>query len=175
MIKENLKKLLIDNLSNHNIKGLISYMELNDFDYHLAELKGPLAMATFKGVYIDIRSINNKPYNENLFYFILLHETAHMKRMKKFGKTKILEMLSHENFDVFFNHVINEELIADRYGCYIYKKLNNKIFPEQLTQQLNLDYKKEKYKSTIKNIFGVIKNDEKKYDELFNQYIIKIH
>jgi hypothetical protein len=42
-----------------------------------------------------------------------------------------------------------------------------------MTQQLNLDINKNKYKETVRGVFGRVQNDEKKYKELFEQFIIK--
>lgn len=175
MLSEKLKNTLTEKLSDCNVEGLICFMESVDVEYHIADLRGPLAMATFEGVFIDINRIIDKSWmnDSRLMYFIILHETAHIKRMKKLGKTEILKNLSLEVFNDFFEHVIGEELIADRYGCYLYQKLNKKEFPSYMTQQLDLEINKERYKQTARGFFGRIQNDEKKYKELFEQFIIK--
>jgi hypothetical protein len=141
----------------------------------MADLRGPLAMATFEGVFIDLKQIMSRVFmnDTRLIYFVILHETAHIKRMKKLGKEEIIKKLSLNIFDEFFEDIVGEELIADRYGCYIYKKLNNEEFPLHMTQQLNLDINKNKYKETVRGVFGRVQNDEKKYKELFEQFIIK--
>ena len=177
MLSKKLKSVLTKNLSGCNVDGLICFMENNDVEYHIADLRGPLAMATFEGVFIDItRIVDRLDINDgSLMYFIILHETGHMKRMKKLGKEEIIRNLSLGVFDDFFEHVIGEEIIADRYSCYVYQKLNKKEFPRYMTQELNLEHKKERYKQTAKGFFGRIQNDEKKYKELFNQFIIKKH
>ena len=175
MLKEELKNALIKTIKKQNVDALISFMENNDTEYHMADLRGPLAMATFEGVFIDLKRIMDRAWMDDtrLIYFVILHETAHIKRMKKFGKTEILRNLSLEDFDTFFEHVIGEELIADRYGSYVYHKLNRENIPHYMTQELNLDINKEKYKQTARGFFGRIQNDEKKYKELFEQFIIK--
>jgi hypothetical protein len=175
MLKEELKNALTESLSGYNVDGLICFMESVNVEYVMAELRGPLAMATFESVFIDIKQIKNKSRigDGKLLYFIILHETAHIKRMKKLGKTEILRNLSLDVFDKFFEHIIFEEMIADRYGSYIYQKLNNSQFPSYMTQQLNFDFNVELYKQTARLIFGRIQNDEKKYKELFEQFIIK--
>lgn len=175
MLNETLKNILLKNLTDCNIDGLINFMESIDVDYQMADLRGPLAMATFEGVFIDINKIIDRSSDgdSRLMYFVILHETAHIKRMKKLGKKEILRNLSLGVFDEFFNHVIGEEMIADRYACFIYNKLNKEAFPLHMTQELNLNNNKERYKQTAKGFFGRIQNDEKKYKELFEQFIIK--
>ncbi len=104
MLKENFKNKLIEsfNINQHdnlNIDGLISFMENSEIDYYMADLNGPMGMATINGVYIDVNNILTKisfPIGANtmLLYFIILHETAHMKRIIKLGKDKVIENLS---------------------------------------------------------------------------------
>jgi hypothetical protein len=175
MLKEELKNALTKTIKKQNVEALISFMENNDTEYHMADLRGPLAMATFEGVFIDLKRIMDRAFMDDtrLIYFVILHETAHIKRMKKLGKKEILRNLSLDVFDEFFEHVMNEELIADRYGSYIYQKLNKEVFPKYMTQELDLDINKERYKQTARGFFGRIQNDEKKYKELFEQFIIK--
>lgn len=175
MLKGELKTALSEIIKKQNVDGLIRFMENSDVEYHMAELRGPLAMATFEGVFIDLKRIMSRVFmnDTRLIYFVILHETAHIKRMKKLGKEEIIKKLSLNIFDEFFEDILGEELIADRYGCYVYKKLNNEEFPTHMTQQLNLDLNKNKYKETVRGIFGRVQNDEKKYKELFEQFIIK--
>lgn len=177
MLKEELKNALTEIIKKQNVDGLINFMENSDVEYHMADLRGPLAMATFEGVFIDLKRIMDRAWMDDtrLIYFVILHETAHIKRMKKLGKKEVLRNLSLEEFDEFFEHVVGEELIADRYGCHVYYKLNNENFPTCMTQQLDIKLNQEKYRQTARGFFGRIQNDEKKYKELFEQFIIKKH
>jgi hypothetical protein len=175
MLKEELKTELTKIIKKQNVHGLICFMESSDIEYHMADLRGTLAMATFEGVFIDLKQMMNKEFIDDtrLIYFVILHETAHIKRIQKLGKKEILKKLSLSDFEEFFEDIIGEELIADRYGSYIYRKLNNETFPTHMTQQLNLEFYKNKHKDSTKIIFNRIQNDEKKYKELVNQFIIR--
>ena len=175
MLKEEFKKSLTETIKKENVEGLISFMEKSGIEYHMADLRGPLAMATFYGIFIDLKRIMEQAWlgDTKLIYFIILHEIAHIKRMKKLGKDKVLSKLSLENFDEFFNHILEEELIADRYGCYVFNKLNNEEYPYWMTQQLNLEFKQEQYKQTTRGFFGRIQNSEEKYKQFVEQFIIK--
>jgi hypothetical protein len=175
MLKEVLKTALIKIIKKQNVDGLISFMENSGIEYHMADLRGPFAMATFEGVFIDLKKIMSKVLIDDtrFIYFVILHETGHIKRMKKLGEKEILKKLSLSDFEEFFEDIVGEELIADRYGCYIYRKLNNETFPIHMTQQLNLEFHKNKYKDSTRKIFGRIQNNKKNYNDLVNQFIIR--
>jgi len=173
VLNKKLKTALVENLSSKNVDSLICFMENTGIKYYMADLRGPLALATFYGVYIDIDNIKSKGVSSMLMYFVILHETAHMKRIKKLGKKEILKQLSLNNFDDFFNHVLNEELIADRYGCYMYYNLTKNVYPKSMTQNLHIKEVADRYKSTARALYGQIDNDEKKYKELVNKFIMK--
>jgi len=183
MLKENFKNKLIESFNdnkhdNLNVDGLISFMENSDVNYYMADLNGPMGMATINGVYIDVNNVLSKysnRINAMLLYFIILHETAHMKRITKLGKDKVLEKLSLTDFNDFFEHVVNEELIADNYGCLIYYILNKKKYPSNYTQNLGDVDNKERYKNTARGFYGQIQNDETKYNKLVNRFIKKIY
>lgn len=173
MLNKKLKKVLVENLTTKNVDELISFMENSGVKYYMADLRGPLALATFYGVYIDINSIKLKSFSDKLMYFVILHETAHVKRMKKLGKKEILKNLSLNDFDEFFKHILGEELIADRYGCFMYYNLTKEVYPKSMTQNLHIKEVVDRYKSTARALYGQIDNDEKKYKELVNKFIKK--
>jgi len=173
MLNKVLKKALIETLPNNKTNDLICFMENTGVKYYLADLNGPLALATYYGVYIDLNSIKNRGLSEMLIYFIIFHETAHMKRIKRMGKKLLLKNLSTTDFDVFFEHVLGEELVADRYGCYMYYNLTKKVYPKFMTQQLDIKENAERYKGLARQLYGQVENDENKYKELINKFIRK--
>lgn len=170
MIDTDLKEALLNIDSDLNFEGLLSWMETNGVPYKNRKLRGPIGLAAFDGVYVNLDFALN--YNPNLLFFVILHETAHYKRITKMGKANVIKFLSDENFDNFFDHVVNEEIIADRYGCFVFRLLNGVEFPKQATQRLEDRYRREQYKSTARVLFGKINNSEEKYNELLNSFII---
>ena len=173
MLNKVLKNALVETLPNKDITNLVCYMENTGVKYYLADLAGPLALATYYGVYIDLNAIKNRGLSEMLIYFIIFHETAHMKRIKRMGKKLLLKNLSTTDFDVFFEHVLGEELVADRYGCYMYYNLTKKVYPKFMTQQLDIKENAERYKGLARQLYGQVDNDENKYKELINKFIRK--
>ena len=91
------------------------------------------------------------------------------------GKEQVLKNLSLNDFNDFFEHVVNEELIADTYGSLVFYMLNKKEYPSYYTQNLRDSNYKEKYKNTARGFFGQIQNDEASYTKFVNKFIKKIY
>jgi hypothetical protein len=80
-------------------------------------------------------------------------------------------MFSIDDFEKFCHHVIHEEIVADRYATYVYYLLNKEIFPKEATQQLDMEINKRRYQSTIKDLFGIVKNNEEDYVKLLESFV----
>lgn len=170
MLDYNIKNSLLSRNGRYNFNGLVESLESNGFDYNLKNLRGPLAIATINGVLIN-ESILDK-YDDKFVFFVLLHETAHMKRITKLGKAEIIRNLSLSDFNEFMKHILHEEILADRYACKLFYHFNRETYPWNETQQLNLLDKQKKYEQIAMGYFGHIQNDEKRYDEVINNFII---
>lgn len=155
----------------YNFKRLLTFMRESGIVYKNRDLRGPLGIATADCVYLDLKNI--KKYSPSLLFFIILHETAHYKRIQKMGKSTVIEMLSLEDFDAFCEHVIYEERVADRYGCLIYKTMNGFDFPKLATQCLDDPNKQKQYRKTANLLFGKIKNSEEEYNKLLKSFVIE--
>jgi len=128
-----------------------------------------IGLSTLYGLYFDLVRLDEQP--DNLKCFIILHELAHIKRIEKLGKDKVINDLSETDFDLFCDKVINEEMIADRYASLLYFKLTKKKYPEYMTQGLHIKFKRDMYKHLLKYTFGLNDGTEetykKKLKELF--------
>ena len=173
MVDESIKRILIENHGNLNFNGLLEYMEETGIDYHNRKINGPMGIATYYCIFIDFEFIINR-WGYHLLYFIILHETAHFKRIERMGgKDAVIKMLSVEDFDVFCEHVIGEEIFADRYACYVYQLLNRFNFPREATQNLHQKQVQDRYKErSAIHLFGVIKNNEEIYKKLLESFLI---
>ena len=120
-----------------------------------------VGLSTLYGIYFDLKRLDEQP--DNLKCFIILHELAHVKRIKKLGKNKVISDLSETNFDLFCDKVINEEIIADRYASLLYFKLTKKKYPEYMTQGLHIKSKRDMYKQFLKFTFGLNDGTEETY------------
>lgn len=171
MIDSTIIQKLSERDGKYNFIMLLEYMHDSGYTYENKKLLGPLAIATLNGVLLDMSTIDR--YNDKLVYFILLHETAHMKRIDRMGKELMLANLSIEDFDTFTAHIFEEEIFADRYACRLFYHFNNEIYPWYETQQLNLKYKQDKYEPMARMYYGKIQNNEEKYNEMINNFIVE--
>ena len=161
---------LIERNGQYNFTKLVDYLLDTGFVYQDRKLRGPLAIATLNGVLLDMSVIDR--YHDKLVYFILLHETAHMKRINRMGKEMMLSNLSIEDFGEFTAHIFEEEIFADRYACSLFYHFNKEIYPWYETQQLNLKYKQDQYEKMARMYYGKIQNNEEKYNEMISNFII---
>lgn len=171
MITEELKIALQAKHGELNFNGLVELMENNNIEYINSTLKGPMGISTYSGVYLDYFTIV-KYYNDMVLFYIILHETGHMKRIHRMGKNKLITVLSNTDYDSFFDYVISEEIFADRYAMFLYQKLNNESFNIEATQQLHLKPNQERYHPFVKLLFGKIDGTEESYDKLFEKFIV---
>jgi len=171
MIDSSIIQELSERHGTYNFNALIEYMENSGYTYQDRSLRGPLAIATLNGVLLDMSMI--KRYGNKLVYFIILHETAHMKRIDRMGKDGMLRNLSIEDFKEFCNHIFEEEIFADRYACMLFYHFNKQIYYWSETQQLNLESRQREYEPMARMYYGKIQNDEDKYNEMIDNFIVK--
>jgi len=150
---------------------LLKFMKESGIRFENRRLRDVYGIATYHTIYLDVEKLVND-FNTNMIWHIILHEIAHFKRIKKIGKDNVIKMLSSEDFDEFCNHIIGEEIIADRYSCFVYYIFNKETFPKEATQQLENPLNKIRYRNIIKGLFGVIKNDEENYKKILESYIV---
>lgn len=170
MIDESIK-IRFNNVvgSDLSLNPLLDFMQSSGIKFKDRTLRGPLAFATFYGVYLNLNSLLK--FNTRYIYFVVLHEICHSKRINRLGRETMLEYLSIKNYEKFCDFVIGEEILADRYACYVYYKLTNEIFPRGVTQQLHIKNNRDKYEKSVSKLFGVIDNDENNYKKLLKSFI----
>ena len=153
-----------------NFGSLLTFMIENKIPYKNRTIKGfGMGLSTADGVILDLEKISK--YHPKLLFYVILHETGHYKRIAKMGRNKLIQFLSEEDFEVFFEHVVNEEIIADRYSCLFYRIFNGENFPRVATQQLEDPTRREKYRGPARTLYGTVKNTEESYNELIKSFI----
>lgn len=171
MISEDLKELLIkrSKTSELNFKTLINFLSHSKYRFIGAKLRESLGLATTNTAYLDLKYLDDED-DKNIF-FTILHEYAHLLKISKMGKDKMVENFSTDDLDLFVNHIIEEEIFADRFARFYFYHLNNELYPTYRTQRLEKPLVKEEFKSRITPLFGKIK-DEKDYNELIRYNIV---
>ena len=91
--------------------------------------------------------------------------------MCKLGKDKILFNLSLNDFDLFSDSIISEEIIADRYASLLFYKFNGVLYPREHTQRLTENFFKTIYKKNTVKYFNVINNSEENYNNFIKKII----
>jgi len=154
-----------------DLEPILCFMENSGIDILDRNLKGPMGIGSIYCIYLDFDNLI-RVFDTRMIGYVILHEIAHYKRIVKMGKYKVFEMLSSHDFDIFSNHIIEEEIIADRYARYSFLKLTKEVLPKEMTQQLDLEYNSRRYREKNKAIFGVIENNEKSYVKLVESFVI---
>lgn len=172
MITENLKIHLLERDKKSDLKFQILVKLLDDSEYEFigGKLMGPMGMATHKKAFFDLDRLEKT--DDQMVFFVILHEYCHVLKIERLGKEGMINQLASENFDEFLNHIINEEIVADRFASIMYYTYNKKLFPKYRTQRLEEQLEKHKYISQVDDLFGKIK-DEESYDKILNLFILE--
>jgi hypothetical protein len=170
MIDSSIRNILLLKHSQYlDFNALVSFMEATGIDYRDRHVRGSLALATSYCIYLDIKQLLSYP--DKFLYFVIIHETAHNKRIQKVGLDKIIEKLSIGDFDMFFNFVVEEEIAADRYGCFVFQQLTKTSYPREATQQLHLPIRQWQYRPIAASLFGVVQNNKASYIALMESFV----
>jgi hypothetical protein len=167
MIEDSIKTLLKDKY----FEPILEFMENSGIDFRNKRLNGPLGVATYYCVFIDLVRLTNG-FNNNLIAYIILHEVGHYKRIAKMGKEGIIKNLSLEDFNEFCKFVINEEIVADRYSSFVVYLLTKELYPREATQQLHREDRQKRYKHSVRTLFGIVKNNEENYKGLLERFVV---
>ncbi len=173
MITENLKKFLLERNedSDLNFTKLVEMLETSEYEFIGSVLRGPMGLATYKKAYFDMNRFDDE--DNQLIFFVILHEYCHVMKIDKIGKEEMISQLSEDDFNIFCNHIIGEEILADRFGSFYYYQLNKRLYPRYRTQCLEDQDEKDSYMDQIIDIHGQIKNEET-YNDLINYFIIDV-
>jgi hypothetical protein len=167
---KSIREKLSESNDDFDLNPILDFMEKSGIEYRDRSLKGPIGIATFYCVFLDINVLKNK-FSNKIIAYVILHETGHFKRIKKMGKEHVINMMSNTDFKSFSDHIIEEEMIADRYACHIFKSLTNEYLSREITQQLNIKSNRDVYVNKTRGMFGKITNEKtyKQYLEQFTQ------
>ena len=162
MISKRLRLILEKRIlkSDLDFKTLINTLENSETYFMVSTLDGPLGIALSGSVILDINIVDNSLNNAFIFFLI-----------KKFGIEKFINLFKQDSFDEFFNHVIEEEILADRFASYHFSKLNNRKCPSDLPQGLEYSLCQINYKEMLKPIFDMVNSEDDYYKLVSNIFI----
>jgi len=153
-----------------SMKIILDFMESTGIEFRDRDLRGALGIATFYCVYLDINTLLSNVTPQAIGH-IILHEIGHYKRIAKLGKEKVISNLSISDFDLFSDSIIEEEIFADRYSCFVHYKLYG-ISTRCYSQGLHIPKKRNEYKGRTLNLFNVIDNKEENYIKLLESFVL---
>jgi hypothetical protein len=147
LIKINPKSIYFSTLIN-----IINNDNINIVD---ASLKNILGFTTRDKIFIDLSFLINH-FNEETITFIILHEIAHLKRIRKYSYEYILNNLINNNFEEFSDFIINEEIFCDRWATMMFYVLYGKLYSGK-TQNLESKKNQKRYKNRLISAHDVYK------------------
>lgn len=155
----------------YNFIGLYHFIIDNDIAIEFVEFRiQALGMAAYDKVYIHKNAAFN--IDDDLFFHVISHEIGHYLSFRKYGHQFHLDRLSSNDWDVFFNHVIHEEIFADKFASLLYFRLNGHIY-DGLKQNLHKKERQSDYAILAReNLFGVYTNDIEDYQRAVKSLIL---
>lgn len=171
MISQNLKEHLISRSSRSHLMflKLIELLENSNHYFIGGKLKGPVGLATYQKAYFDMNKLRFG--DDQLVFFVILHEYCHVLKIEKVGKEGMIKSLSTNELELFIEHIIYEEILADRFACLMFYLLNKELYPRYRTQMLDVMQYQVEFINRNKSLFGMIK-DEESYNEVLNSFIV---
>lgn len=168
-------KSIFDKLHDekYNFKGLYSFIVDNEIPIEFVGFKFTvLGMAAYDKIYIS-KTIA-RDFSKEAIFFVIGHEVGHYMSFKKRGYQYHLDILSSTDFDIVFNHVIHEEILADKFSGMLFYALNHRLYDGLLKQHLHLKNQQMKYKPIIRGtLFGLYSNDIGEYEEAVESLIVR--
>mgnify|MGYP003634166369 FL=1 len=127
-----------------------------------------LALTTPEKVYF---SNDLSRFSDDFALYVVLHELAHAKRVAN-GKAPDLEVLIDEHFGNFFEKVMIEERIAERYAQRMYLKLTGEVAPTFMTLGLERQSNVEGIAELYEMAYNQIKVSELGYYDTIRNLIL---
>jgi len=167
-----MEKFLKEKLNQLNYYALLSLIKENNIELVAAKILGCMGLTTPERIYFDENKLNC--FHPSIVYFAVLHEIFHYKRIKLLGEPYFVLQFSNSNFNEFHRFVVNEEILADRYGRIMFHKFNKTKFPIEYTQMLDDEFNSNRYKAVTKQMFELFQNTGSgDFKKLYEQFIIK--
>ena len=161
---------LINLISEFDTSKLVNAIHESGVEIKLVDLHQAIGITTPDTIYFD--KTNVKSISSKKLLFVILHEFAHYKRIKK-ANIDVDEFIKDSSEKEYIKFVINEEIIADRYASIQFNNITKELFPSWDMQNLHLESKQKIYSDRLKAFYAYLQdNPELKYSDLIKTHII---
>ena len=121
MLSKSFEDHLLKNTDQEFVDKLIPHLEgVNIINTSLSN--GIIGIAKPELIYLNLEAAIRRTGKYGLA-FIILHELAHYKRIKKKGKEWYLNYVLRSDEETYVRHTILEETIADKWGVDMVKEI----------------------------------------------------
>jgi len=167
------------NYKQDYLEKVISIIEAEEIPFELNNFKAPgaIGLTVPDKVLIGLNFINklviNAPTNTDSYYiliFVILHETAHFKRMKKHP---VETELNTSVFNSFLSTVTIEEEVANRFALRMFHKIVGRRCEESDHMFKTLYHNPDAMKKLYYTMFMTIRSTGLDYFEFMNKFIIE--
>lgn len=155
-----------------NYDGLLELISKHNVNLKFCKFKlNVVGLATFDGIFINSKLIDRV----DVLYYAIIHEIAHKLRIIDLGFDAYSNNILKLDFESYFKHIVEEEIIADRYACIIGSILNkeHKSF-NKYNQGLESSMRQEIYKPRLKELYDSIPNTYEEYVKFLYESIVSI-
>lgn len=161
---------LIDELQVSTVLDLKNFKEyiLNcGIEFEVRYLKMDVAgLTTPDKIYLNEGHMGVLPVTMSIF--IIFHEIAHYKSIHKMGIEEYHKRVTNKDFDGYADHVLHEEVLADKWATRAMFDVVGFIWPVEQTQQLDKrmriggklrpnHFRIDQYKMRLKPYYEMIK------------------
>ena len=171
MLNKSFKEHLLKNTDQEFVDKLNPYLEgVNIINASL--LHGISGIAKPELIYLNLETTIKKMGQYGLA-FVILHELAHYKRIKKKGKEWYLNYILRSDEETYVRDTILEETIADKWGVDMVKK----IYGVTIVAPRNPVISSKEFSDRTRVMYKSIRNSVKTegdWDNMLNSYVLNV-
>tara|TARA_R110000803_G_scaffold74903_6_gene139147 strand:+ start:5234 stop:5752 length:519 start_codon:yes stop_codon:yes gene_type:complete len=171
MLNQSFKDHLLENTDQEFVDKLSPYLEgINIINASLR--RGIGGITTPKLIYINLEETIRSLGMYGLA-FVILHELAHYKRIKKKGKKWYLNYVLWSDEETYVKDTILEERIADKWGIDMVKKIYGITMVAPRDIEILSESFSDRTRVMYRNIRDSIKT-ENDWDNMLNSYVLNV-
>lgn len=171
MLSKSFKGHLIENTDQEFVDKLSPYLEgVNIINASLK--RGLNGITKPELIYINLEETIRSLGMYGLA-FVILHELAHYKRIKKKGKEWYLNYVLRSDEETYVRNTILEETIADKWGVDMVKE----IYGITIVSPRNPLISSKEFSDKTRTIYKLIRNsvnNEDDWDNMLNGYVLNV-